>query len=225
MLAQLERIRAQALCGGIYFIPLVNPDGAKFFESGLYGESDTEAAEKFAASRVLSAHLTERLVWKANADGVDLNTNFDANFGTGKCNKRSVGASDYVGLSPFCAPESAALARFTREIGAAATVSYHAMGGELYWEFFQRGAARRRDERLAARISRHIGVKKVDGDLGSAGGYKDWCIMRLGIPAFTVELVSEKNISHPLYPDAYKQDIQKNLDLPEYLLEILSETS
>lgn len=194
--------------GGAYFVPLVNPDGAMFFENG----------ETFGRE-YLRRNMSRRREWKANADGVDLNTNFDARWGSGRYNKRTAGASDYIGEYPLCAKESAALAAFTLKIKPSATVSYHCMGGELYWEFFQSGGERMRDERIATAVAKRIGVRKVDGDLSSAGGYKDFCVEKLNIPAVTVELI--KNGSHPFPPEAYAGDIIKNAELPRFLLDIL----
>ncbi len=212
-LVAIEQAKAFDGAGGAYFIPLVNPDGALFFERG----------ETFK-SAFLARNKDKRTVWKANAKGVDLNTNFDANFGSGAQNVRTPGAAGYIGEYPLCAKESAALRDFTERVKPRATVSYHCMGGELYWEFFQSGAARDRDRRIARAAARHIGVKKVDGDLNSAGGYKDYCIQKLGIPALTIELI--KSGAHPFPPQAYADDIRKNADLPRLLIQLLNgETS
>ncbi len=200
-----QAVRFSGGADGAYFIPLVNPDGALFFENG------TDFGHPFLRRNAAAAK-----VWKANADGVDLNTNFDARWGSGKSNVRYPGASDYIGETPLCAPESRALAEFTVRVKPAMTVSYHCAGGELYWEFFQTGERRARDERLAAAAAKHIGVRKVDGDLGSAGGYKDFCISALKIPALTVELISSGE--HPFPPGAYADDIEKNADIVGYLL-------
>lgn len=194
--------------GGAYFIPLVNPDGARFFESGYCGGSET--LERF------SDRCRE---WKANADGVDLNCNFDAHFGSGAQNVREVAPHGYIGEYPLCAPESRALADFTESVMPSATVSYHCMGGELYWEFFQKGERRRRDKKFADAISKKIGVKRVDGDLDSAGGYKDHCVLNLGIPAVTVELI--KRGKHPFAPSDFDEDIERNKDLPGFILDLL----
>lgn len=194
---------------GAYIIPLVNPDGARFFESG-----DAQDSE------ILGAYADEFRKWKANASGVDLNCNFDANWGTGALNKRYVGASDYIGAYPFCAAESMALKLFTERVMPSATVSYHCMGGELYWEFFQTGDRRLRDMRLATAVAEHIGVKRVDGDLSSAGGYKDHCVLRLGIPAVTVELIAQGE--HPFREEEFAPEAERNARLPEMLIDYLN---
>lgn len=196
---------------GVYFIPLVNPDGALFFQTG-----DTQGSE------FLEANASRNRMWKANAEGVDLNCNFDANWGTGKFNKRTPGPSDYIGEYPLSAIETRALAEFTEKVRPSATVSYHCMGGELYWQFFQDGKRLARDERFASAIASHIGVKKVDGDLDSAGGYKDYCVQSLHIPAVTIELISDG--AHPFFADDFLPDIQRNKSLPEFILARLGDT-
>lgn len=193
---------------GVYFVPLVNPDGAVFFESGDCSGSD-----------VLCRFRAHNRVWKANANGVDLNCNFDANFGSGVMNKFAAGPNGYVGAFAHSEPESAALVRLTHAVKPAATVSYHCMGGELYWEFFQSGEARRRDKTLATAIAAEIGAERVDGDLRSAGGYKDYCVQKLGIPAFTIELI--KHGTHPFSPDDFYPEAQNNALLPTFILRLL----
>ncbi|MDE5593773.1 MAG: peptidase M14, partial [Clostridiales bacterium] len=91
--------------------------------------------------------------------------------------------------------------------------------GARYWQFVQDEARRHRDNAFAAVIAKHIGVKKVDGELDSAGGYKDWCVQKLGIPAVTIELIKRGN--HPFEPDDYKGDIKANADLPTFILDYL----
>ena len=209
-LVVLEQIRKfTGRRGGVYFIPLVNPDGAEFIENG------NTFGHEFLR---INAHMSR--YWKANADGVDLNCNFDANFGTGaQQNKTAPAAHGYVGEYPLCAPETRALSRFTLSVKPAATVSYHCMGGELYWQFFQDRQRLARDKKLATAIAKHIGVKRVDGELDSAGGYKDWCVQKLKIPAVTIELI--KRGAHPFLPHDYDEDISANADLPLFILDIL----
>lgn len=194
VLEQIKFTLNQKVGGGVYFVPLVNPDGAEIFE---HGDS----------------------TWKANGKGVDLNCNFDARWGTGAQNVTVAGAAGYIGEYPLCAKESRALHDFTLRVSPSMTVSYHCMGGELYWEFFQTGKTRERDEKIAAAIARHIGVRKVDGDLNSAGGYKDFCVETLRIPAVTIELLDKGN--HPFLPQDFTAAAQANKDLPKFILDML----
>lgn len=134
---------------------------------------------------------TKSPMWKANARGVDLNCNFDALWGTGRLNTKVRGGENCIGGSPFSEPESKAIRDFTLKIMPCATFSFHTKGEEIYWEFEGGG-----DECGAHILAKSTGytVKKITG---SAGGYKDWCIYRLKIPAYTIECGSD-SLSHPI---------------------------
>ena len=151
---------------GGWIIPLLNPDGVEICE-------------------------TQDPMWKANGRGVDLNCNFDADWGTGRLNTRTRGSENCIGDYPFSETESAALKRFTQRIKPYVTLSFHTKGGEIYWEYGGSG-----DRRGAEIIERYTGyAPKII--TGSAGGYKDWCIQKLGISAYTVECGSD-DLTHPI---------------------------
>lgn len=203
VLAQLEYAVKRGSPARQYFIPLVNPDGAerllKWYENG---------DSRFK-------------LWKANAAGVDLNVNFDAKWGCGKQNVFSAGGENYVGERPFSEPESKALADFTVSCGAGLSLSYHTAGREFYWYFFQQENLRR-DLEYACFIERELEFKykRIDSDCQSAGGYKDWCVQTLKIPAFTIELGEGE---HPLKRENIKEDICLNASLANKLSEKLNE--
>ncbi len=180
-LLALEQMNAGVPCGGVWFVPLVNPDGAAIVQS---------------ACRFGRSGERERSLWKANAEGVDLNVNFPARWGTGKRNVFAPASENYVGRFPLCAPESRALASFTREVRPQYTVSWHTKGEEIYWRFHQPRERAARDKRLAKLLSKSTGYPLKESP-DSAGGYKDWCVEELGIPAFTVEAGND-SLTHPL---------------------------
>lgn len=134
---------------------------------------------------------TRSPLWKANARGVDLNCNFDACWGEGRLNTRTRGSENCIGDKPFSEPETLALKNFTLKIRPYVTLSFHTKGEEIYYEFCGKG-----DMRGAEILSKTTGykVKKI---YGSAGGYKDWCIRKLCIPAYTLECGSD-NLRHPI---------------------------
>lgn len=199
----IEQYRVGVSKGSCWFIPLVNPDGALLSEVGIS-----------TAPKEVRGYLTELnqgedfSLWKANGRGVDLNVNFDAAWGTGVKNVCKPGAGNYVGLYPFSEPETQALKSFTEKIKPDFTVSYHTKGEEIYWYFSQSTHTCLRDLRLAKVLSAVTGypLKTIKG---SAGGYKDWCIERFGIPAFTVE-VGKDALDHPLEEEALQDIIEKN---------------
>ena len=81
-------------------------------------------------------------------------------------------------------------------------------GEEIYWYFYQSMRTCSRDKRLAQVLSETTGYPLGDAR-GSAGGYKDWCIQALGIPAFTIE-VGADDLPHPIQEDALDDIIFKN---------------
>ncbi len=164
-LLALRHIKEGVRSGG-WLIPLLNPDGVHICE-------------------------TRDPMWKANARGVDLNCNFDADWGTGRLNTKKRGAENCIGDYPLSECESAALVRFTLRVKPAVTLAFHTKGGEIYWEYGGAG-----DELGAKIIAAHTGYapKKITG---SAGGYKDWCIQKLGIPAYTIEC-GDDLLTHPI---------------------------
>ncbi|MDR0426852.1 MAG: hypothetical protein LBH24_06775 [Clostridiales bacterium] len=220
VMRQAEHLRRSKLFGGgIWFVPMVNPDGCLFAARGM-GAFDGLPPTAFARERALMSALsidTPPALFKSNIRGVDLNVNFAAGWGRGARNVRAAGAENYIGPHPFSEPETRALRAFTQAVAPLATLSYHAKGRELYWYFGQDPAAAARDRRIAHTLNKRLGYRLVDGDMASAGGYKDWCIAALKIPAFTVEIIDDAR-PHPLRDGDLKPDIARNLELPRILL-------
>ena len=152
----IKHIRRGLKKGGGWVIPLLNPDGAEISQN-------------------------KSPLWKANARGVDINCNFDADWGQGRLNTRMRGSENCIGDEPFSEPETKALKNFTLKMRPYTTLSFHTKGEEIYYEFNGLG-----DIRGAKIIEECTGysVKKI---YGSCGGYKDWCIQKLNIPAYTIE--------------------------------------
>ena len=169
--AQIEDFLQNGKKGTVYFIPAVNIDG-------------------------IEIAIKEKFLYKANANGVDLNVNFDARWGKGKQNSLVRGDENYIGEFPFSESETRALRDFTINIKPNATISYHAKGEEIYWQFFQDEIRKERDYQIAKRLALVTGYK-LKPTPNSCGGYKDWCIEKLNIPAFTIE-VGKDEYSHPV---------------------------
>lgn len=187
----LYHVRVGCACGGTWFVPLMNPDGALLSETGVKSVSRKERRRL----RLINGGEDFSL-WKANARAVDLNLNFDARWGSGRGNLRVPAPSGYIGENPLSEPESRSLAEFTLRVRPDYTLSFHTKGEELYWRFHQSGARLVRDRTLAGALQRSTGYAVRETPY-SAGGYKDWCVEKLQIPAFTVEAGSD-DLSHPL---------------------------
>lgn len=201
----LEQIR-RGVRGGVWFIPLVNPDGALLSQCGI---SSVEGRRRREMLVRINGGFDFSL-WKANADGVDINVNFDANWGKGKGNLTDPAPQGYIGPCAFSSEEAQALKSFTLAVRPDFTVSYHTKGEVIYWRFGQNALRCLRDRRLARILQRSTGYPLGEAPC-SAGGYKDWCIQKLRIPAFTVEVGSDR-LAHPLGESALKDIVSRNGD-------------
>lgn len=201
------------LDGGIYFVPMSNPDGVRICQEGLDWISDANVKKTLLD---INGGSTDFSLWKANARGVDLNVNFDANWGEGRQNVFAPSPQNYVGEYPSSAKETRALTEFTARIKPCVTLSYHLKGEEIYWQFNQPPKTLHRDKKYAQSMSAYTGYKLVSGE-GSVGGYKDYCVQTLGIPSYTIEVGSD-NLSHPFPYTELSKIIRQNEDLPRRLL-------
>ncbi len=209
----LEQLAVGVPRGGVWFIPLANPDGALLCTEGI-GSVRTQWRKQFLLRMNGGEDFS---LWKANADAVDLNVNFDARWGTGKSNRTKPASANYIGMRPFSAKESRALKDFTYRVCPQFTVSYHTKGEEIYWRFHQPFFRAARDKRLAKRLSESTGYPLREAPF-SAGGYKDWCVEKLKISAFTLEAGADE-LSHPLGEDALPQILARNLYAIRHLIE------
>lgn len=178
----------------VHIIPMVNPDGIAISQSGIDGLRTEEMKEKVREIAALDGESAEGYYltrWKANANGVDLNRNFDALWETfGGAGHPS--SDRYKGTSVGCEAESAALITLTQEQGFSRTISYHTQGSVIYWYFAQEGALYEDTLRFANRISSLTGYA-LDANYENLdpAGYKDWAISKMKIPSLTIEVGSE----------------------------------
>lgn len=197
-----EHARRGVSCGSAWLIPLANPDGALLSQRGIV------SAPKEERDRLLFLNGGKDFsLWKSNGKGVDLNVNFDARWGKGRNNVFAPSAENYVGKTPFSEAETLALKAFTEEISPDYTLSFHTKGEEIYWRFSQTGMRAYRDYALAKVLSASTGYP-LGESAGSCGGYKDWCVEKFFVPAFTVEAGAE-SASHPLNAAETKSAVKK----------------
>jgi len=203
----------------IYFVPIVNPDGVMLATEGITSVKSL-AARKFL--RAINGGLSDFSMFKANANGVDLNTNFDAKWGSGVGNKIYPSPHGYIGPAPMSEPCTRALAILTKKVKPFFTISYHAKGEEIYYDFFNRPENLERDRRIAKLFARSLGYKIVSTEQSSSGGYKDWCVERLAISAITIEVGSD-SLSHPIGEEHLDKIYKQNKDVIKLLAKISKE--
>lgn len=170
----------------IHFVPLNNPDGVAISQFGLSGVKNP-----YLRAQVSAMSYGDLEQWKANANGVDLNRNFDA--GWYEFNGSPQPAPErYKGTSPGSEPETAALIRLTQDYHIKRAISYHTCGALIYWYYKQSGNVLAESEKFASAISSVTGYP-LDDDYTAvdAAGYKDWAVYKLGIPSITIEVGAE----------------------------------
>lgn len=173
----------------IHFIPMLNPDGVMLSEMGLSSIKDQDMKKKLLKLNKGSSDFKE---WKANIRGVDLNRNFNTKWRSISYMPR--GPEFYKGPYPVSEPETHAIADYIAGMNFNAVLTYHSSGQIIYWYFFQKGNAYKRDYKIAASIAYTTGYKLVPKDSRvSNGGLKDWFVQNYGRPGFTIEVGTGKS--------------------------------
>ncbi len=169
----------------MWFVPMVNPDGVELQQSGLRSFPSKDHASLIT----MNNGSRDFRRWKANAKGVDLNRQYDANWRNIRGNPGRPSFSNYKGPAPHSSSETKALVQFTREIDPEMVVSYHSSGEILFWNFHQSGARYQRDLAYARQIGRMTGYSLIfAGSNPSGGGMTDWFVSEFKRPAFTPEI-------------------------------------
>ncbi|MEG2234405.1 MAG: M14 family zinc carboxypeptidase [Oscillospiraceae bacterium] len=175
---------------GVVIVPLLNPDGYEIFKKGI-------ASASGRSGYLSHFEPSDFRFWQANANGVDLNRNFNAGFYKAKKQVDSVGITRpaptrYGGLVPFSEPETRAIRRLCREIQPRTVYALHSQGEEIYWKYGNNNPFG--GEYIATLISALCGYTLTSPDfLASHAGLKDWFIKKYNRPAFTIELGLGKN--------------------------------
>lgn len=173
------------LGGGIYFIPLCNPDGVRL---ALNGATDPIFKEKKNFLLQINSNKKDFTFWKANANAVDLNVNFDALWGGGAQNITYPNPENFIGEKPNSEPEVNALINYVIKIKPKLTISYHSKGEVIYYGFEKlKPKEIIRDKKICQIFSEITGYKSEKTEK-STGGFSDWVSEHLRIPAFTFEL-------------------------------------
>lgn len=175
--------RERPLCGwdvrramagrSIVFVPMVNPDGVE-----------------------IALHDPSRR-WQANADGVDLNHNFNAGWEILQQFEKEKGINgpcsrQWGGPCAESEPETKALVALCRRADFRHVVALHSQGEEIYWQYGEHTPS---ESYLMAMSMAAVSGYRVGMPTGLAshGGFKDWFIEEFHRPGFTLELGKGNN--------------------------------
>ena len=205
--------------GGIYFIFLTNPDGAQLVLDGLSSVPCNITKQYLTLANNGSENFSQ---FKANINLVDLNTNFDANWGGGSQNVTCPATEDFIGFYPNSEREVNSLIEFTLKTKPLLTISYHTKGNVIYYGFEgQTEENRQRDFEIGTRFSELTNYPLILTQ-NSTGGYKDWAIQKLTIPSYTFE-VGNETLPHPIGIENLPEIYAVNKDVPLLALELAKE--
>lgn len=126
----------------IHFVPMINPDGVTISQVGEGGLGSADLRQKLhlaysndtingRTSLGYNRYLTR---WKANANGVNLNDNFDVASPKVGLSTFLPSSGDYYG-TPGSEAETQALQNLVNNQHFKAAINYHAMGCVIYWNY------------------------------------------------------------------------------------------
>lgn len=170
----------------IHVVPMINPDGITLCQKGLNGIKNKNVADmikKIAKSEGSNISSEYFQMWKANAQGVDINRNYPANWASyNECNHPS--SKFYKGNSVASTCEARAIMDLTLKQKFVRAISYHTQGELVYCL---------KNNNFVKLISSLTGY-----DISAQGSkvepaYSDWTERDLSMKSVTVELGSGNN--------------------------------
>lgn len=175
---------------GLLIVPMVNTDGVQIALNGVH-------TAMYLEDRVSAIQATSEKSWQANANGVDINHNFDAGFAELKKLEIASGITSasprqYGGNSPHSEPETRAMVSLLNLYDVETLYAFHSQGEEIFYEYGINTPAK--SKYIAKIIADNSGYELVENaGLCSHGGYKDYFIERFSRPGFTIEIGKGEN--------------------------------
>ena len=164
-------------------MPMVNPDGAAVSQGLL-----PKITAIYENLRRMNGWNDIYRSWQANANGVDLNHNYDADFSQIEPH----GPSRCAGRYPESEPETRAVVNFVRSENFDMVICLHSQDEVIYHGFkgfYPKGSAE-----IAAAMAKISGYAVEEPEkTASFGGMKDWFVDKFKRPGFTVEVGKGKN--------------------------------
>ncbi len=172
-----------------YVLPMTNPDGVMISQDGVNSLPNEALRQQLLGFFERNTEYKNQELyfshWKANANGVDLNRNYDAKWQS-YAGATSPQAWQYKGPSPASEPETRAVVGLINSLpNLQAVLCIHSQGEVLYWNCGQPDPDR--TLRLTEAISQLNGYEVIMKQSNDAS-LSDWCELEKSVPAVTVEI-------------------------------------
>ena len=194
----LTELALEAKDASFDLVPCLNPDGMSLCLDGINSVPDGALREELLA---INGKKNDFSLWKANARAVDLNVNFDADWGEGWSNVTDKASANYIGIAPESENETRAAVELLKRNYSLA-VSFHSLGEEVYWGY----ESNFRFYKEAKKYSDYLGYALKRSE-HSSGGLKDYYALNYDGLGLTVE-VGEEKYGHP-YPEKRLDELVK----------------
>ncbi len=174
----------------LVIIPCLNPDGTDIFIKGINACGNLK-------EQIYNICKFDFANWSANANGVDLNHNFNADWYNLRDYEEKNGISKpsfrrFGGNYPESEPETKAITSFLRKVNFDRLYSFHSQGEEIFYEYGN--STPEKSFFVAQALSGVSGYTLVKNEGHySSGGLKDWFIEEFKKPGFTIEIGNGKN--------------------------------
>lgn len=173
----------------IHYIPMANPDGVSISQYGIHSIQNKKLQKKF--KKISKGVNTSR--WKANARGVDLNSNFPYQFRV----RGTAGSSGYSGIKAASSREAKSIVNRIKQLkgyNLKAVVNYHAMGSIVF------GSCNGLSGRVASKTTEMYTLARKTTGYSSAAAYssrtgssgsgslREYIMYNMNLPSITLEI-------------------------------------
>jgi len=177
----------------IHVVVMLNPDGVNLVQNGPDAVADRKALDSM---KMIKPSYRE---WKNNINGVNLNTNYPAEW-EAKQSTKSPDSEKFKGPYPGSEPETQALMAYTKKHDFLLAASMHTKGAVIYWGDRRTQNLISGQREIAQELSKVTGypLTPVSWQPATyAAGYENWFRAEFLRPAFCIELTPLNGNSYP----------------------------
>lgn len=161
----------------VYYLPMMNPDGVSISQFG-----PNAIRDKKLRQNILNMGATDYSRWKANARGVDINRNFQTYW-----SKRGTPGPDfYSGPTANSERETKTIMNIINTHKFDYILTYHSMGGEVFWNIGQSGDIYSKTYLLASKVCQYTSYGLGRQSVPEGLSY-NWTILDKKIPELIIE--------------------------------------